>query len=56
MWALALAYRKNADVDDDRAKAYELEQVTRNKWLAQTAAKTGEYGIIETGARLPFWK
>ena len=27
VWALALAYRKNADLDEDRAKAYELEQV-----------------------------
>ena len=26
VWALALAYRKNADLDEDRAKAYELEQ------------------------------
>lgn len=27
VWALGLAYRKTADVDEDRAKAYELEQV-----------------------------
>ena len=27
VWGLALAYRKNADLDEDRAKAYELEQV-----------------------------
>ena len=27
MWALALAYRKISDKDEDRAKAYELEQV-----------------------------
>ena len=27
VWALALAYRKNADMDEDRAKAYELTQV-----------------------------
>lgn len=27
VWALSLAYRKTADVDEDRAKAYELEQV-----------------------------
>lgn len=26
VWALALAYRKTADLDEDRAKAYELEQ------------------------------
>uniref|UniRef100_A0A8C3RGE7 Phosphorylase b kinase regulatory subunit n=1 Tax=Cyanoderma ruficeps TaxID=181631 RepID=A0A8C3RGE7_9PASS len=27
VWALGLAYRKNADRDEDKAKAYELEQV-----------------------------
>jgi len=27
VWALSLAYRKNADMDEDKAKAYELEQV-----------------------------
>jgi len=27
VWGLALAYRKKADLDEDRAKAYELEQV-----------------------------
>jgi len=27
VWALSLAYRKNADRDEDKAKAYELEQV-----------------------------
>ncbi len=27
VWGLALAYKKNADLDEDRAKAYELEQV-----------------------------
>ncbi|CAD5110977.1 DgyrCDS331 [Dimorphilus gyrociliatus] len=26
VWGLALAYKKNADLDEDRAKAYELEQ------------------------------
>ncbi|KAM7377023.1 hypothetical protein PAMA_013691 [Pampus argenteus] len=26
VWALSLAYRKNADTDEDKAKAYELEQ------------------------------
>jgi len=30
MWGLALAYRKTADLDEDRAKAYELEQVSCN--------------------------
>ena len=27
VWGLALAYRKTADLDEDLAKAYELEQV-----------------------------
>ena len=27
VWGLSLAYNKNADVDEDRAKAYELEKV-----------------------------
>ncbi|XP_037523408.1 probable phosphorylase b kinase regulatory subunit alpha isoform X2 [Rhipicephalus sanguineus] len=26
VWALSMAYRKNADLDEDRAKTYELEQ------------------------------
>ena len=26
VWALSLAYKKNADFDEDRAKAYELQQ------------------------------
>uniref|UniRef100_A0A452TDH5 Phosphorylase b kinase regulatory subunit n=1 Tax=Ursus maritimus TaxID=29073 RepID=A0A452TDH5_URSMA len=31
VWGLGLAYRKNADRDEDKAKAYELEQVLRIK-------------------------
>lgn len=27
VWGLGMAYRKNADLDEDKAKAYELEQV-----------------------------
>lgn len=27
VWGIALAYRKNADLDEDLSKAYELEQV-----------------------------
>jgi phosphorylase kinase alpha/beta subunit len=27
VWGLGMAYRKNADCDEDKAKAYELEQV-----------------------------
>lgn len=30
VWGLGMAYRKNADRDEDKAKAYELEQVTGN--------------------------
>lgn len=29
VWGLGLAYRKNADRDEDKAKAYELEQVLK---------------------------
>lgn len=28
VWGLSLAYKKVADIDDDRAKTYELEQVS----------------------------
>uniref|UniRef100_A0A8I6GHN6 Phosphorylase b kinase regulatory subunit n=1 Tax=Rattus norvegicus TaxID=10116 RepID=A0A8I6GHN6_RAT len=31
VWGLGLAYRKNADRDEDKAKAYELEQVIKTK-------------------------
>ena len=27
VWGLALAYRKHSDLDEDKAKSYELEQV-----------------------------
>lgn len=27
VWAVSMAYKKNADMDEDRAKTYELEQV-----------------------------
>lgn len=29
VWGLGMAYRKNADRDEDKAKAYELEQVNK---------------------------
>lgn len=29
VWGLGMAYRKNADRDEDKAKAYELEQVKK---------------------------
>lgn len=28
VWGLALAYKKHADLDEDKAKAYELAQVS----------------------------
>lgn len=31
VWGLGLAYRKNADRDEDKAKAYELEQVIKTE-------------------------
>jgi len=33
VWALALAYRKTADLDEDKAKAYELEQVNVRAYM-----------------------
>uniref|UniRef100_A0A8C1V422 Phosphorylase b kinase regulatory subunit n=1 Tax=Cyprinus carpio TaxID=7962 RepID=A0A8C1V422_CYPCA len=33
VWGLGMAYRKNADRDEDKAKAYELEQVTGTSML-----------------------
>lgn len=30
VWGLGMSYRKNADRDEDKAKAYELEQVKQN--------------------------
>ena len=28
VWGLSMAYKKNADMDEERAKTYELEQVS----------------------------
>ena len=33
VWALSMAYKKNADLDEDRAKTYELEQVFKIKHI-----------------------
>jgi len=38
MWGLALAYRKTADLDEDRAKAYELEQASYITFFIASAA------------------
>lgn len=44
VWGLGLAYRKNADRDEDKAKAYELEQVlNKNTKLWNWGA-----GVVET--------
>lgn len=32
VWGLSMAYKKVADIDDDRAKTYELEQVSHLKF------------------------
>lgn len=39
VWALSLAYRKNADRDEDKAKAYELEQVGVRLWVESVEVK-----------------
>uniref|UniRef100_A0A3P9P1F0 Phosphorylase b kinase regulatory subunit n=1 Tax=Poecilia reticulata TaxID=8081 RepID=A0A3P9P1F0_POERE len=41
VWALSLAYRKNADRDEDKAKAYELEQV--GMWMDSTSSCRLQY-------------
>lgn len=35
VWGLGMAYRKNADRDEDKAKAYELEQVRQGSTINQ---------------------
>lgn len=42
VWGLALAYRKTADLDEDLAKAYELEQVKIKCDLPTTASLGSE--------------
>ena len=46
VWALSLAYRKNADRDEDKAKAYELEQVGA-RLLSLSAAGGGARVSLE---------
>ncbi|KAM8894725.1 phosphorylase b kinase regulatory subunit alpha, liver isoform 2-T2 [Spinachia spinachia] len=40
VWALGMAYRKNADRDEDKAKAYELEQVAKVEKFKHTQSTT----------------
>lgn len=49
VWGLGMAYRKNADRDEDKAKAYELEQVssgTQHFW--QFFSQKGENTFHKT--------
>ncbi len=32
VWGLSMAYKKMADMDEDRAKTYELEQVCKKEY------------------------
>ena len=41
VWGLSLAYKKNADVDEDRARAHELTQVTSMFSLMSRVSFTG---------------
>lgn len=53
VWGLGLAYRKNADRDEDKAKAYELEQVGRGlKAVPWEAGLWGEQGCCGAGCPL----
>ena len=39
MWGLALAYSKNADHDDEKAKAFELKQVNCSEMIREPGRK-----------------
>lgn len=47
VWGLGLAYRKNADRDEDKAKAYELEQVIKTKLSRDVGLCVGVVGEQE---------
>ena len=38
VWGLSLAYRKNADMDEDRARAHELTQASLTETLVRVTA------------------
>ncbi|XP_064637053.1 phosphorylase b kinase regulatory subunit alpha, liver isoform-like isoform X3 [Lineus longissimus] len=48
VWGLALAYRKNADLDEDRAKAYELEQSVVKLMRGLLMCMMKQVGKLET--------
>ena len=45
VWGLGMAYRKNADRDEDKAKAYELEQVCVWEGAREREGREKERGI-----------
>nr|XP_033802021.1 phosphorylase b kinase regulatory subunit alpha, skeletal muscle isoform isoform X2 [Geotrypetes seraphini] len=47
VWALGLAYRKNADRDEDKAKAYELEQSVVKLMRGLLQCMTRQVGKVE---------
>lgn len=53
VWGLGLAYRKNADRDEDKAKAYELEQVGGSRRRRGLASGTREPAV--TSWLVWFW-
>ncbi|ODN06538.1 putative phosphorylase b kinase regulatory subunit alpha [Orchesella cincta] len=48
VWGLSMAYKKNADMDEDRAKTYELEQV--NSETGQAVVGDAEWGHLQIDA------
>jgi len=47
VWALAMAYRKTADLDEDRAKTYQLEQATVKCMRGLLMAMMGQREKVE---------
>lgn len=59
VWGLGLAYRKNADRDEDKAKAYELEQVAGSSGRGTGGGRCSQSGAAWEPAARPrtvcFW-
>lgn len=53
VWGLGLAYRKNADRDEDKAKAYELEQVGGGRRERGPAAAAPAWPVVTGRWPLP---
>ncbi|XP_029823211.1 probable phosphorylase b kinase regulatory subunit alpha isoform X1 [Ixodes scapularis] len=47
VWALSMAYKKNADLDEDRAKTYELEQACVKMMRGLLTAMMRQKGKVE---------